>query len=148
VILHAGLVALYHRGEWRGVLIEGASGAGKSDLALRLIARDFALVADDRVKVWPVGGRLFGAAPWPLHGLIEARGVGVLRQSRRPFAEVRLAVGCLEPGQEVERMPEPEYRTLVGVDCPLVRLRPLEASAPEKLCRALFGLDPAAKGGI
>ena len=34
MIRHAGLVARRAGGVWRGVLIEGPSGSGKSDLAL------------------------------------------------------------------------------------------------------------------
>jgi serine kinase of HPr protein (carbohydrate metabolism regulator) len=149
-VIHAGLLAAYHRGAWRGVLIEGPSGCGKSDLALRLIGRGFSLVADDRVTLWTVQGRLYGAAPSPLRGLIEARGLGVLPEPARPFAAVWLIVQGLnaEHVEHAERVPEPQTRTLLGVACPLVRLRPLEASAPEKLCRALYGLVPGAKGGI
>ena len=33
MILHAGLIALRLDGHWAGVLIEGPSGSGKSDLA-------------------------------------------------------------------------------------------------------------------
>ena len=140
-ILHAGLIALYERGRWRGVLIEGPSGAGKSDLALRAMSLGFRLVADDRVILWTAGGRLFGAAPASLSGLVEARGLGVIGAPFRPFAEVRLAVWCA--GDEPERVPEPESRVLQGIERPLVRLRPLEASAPQKVIAALSLLGGA-----
>jgi serine kinase of HPr protein (carbohydrate metabolism regulator) len=35
-LLHANLVAYRRDGRWRGLLLRGASGAGKSDLSLRL----------------------------------------------------------------------------------------------------------------
>ena len=79
MILHASLVALRLSGVWRGALIEGASGAGKSDLALRALGEGFALAADDRVVVFASGGRLYGRSPAPLAGMIEARGVGITR---------------------------------------------------------------------
>ena len=66
---HAGLIALYGGGLWRGVLIEGRSGSGKSDLALRCLSLGFRLVADDRTRLWVSEGRLFGAAPEPIAGL-------------------------------------------------------------------------------
>ena len=72
MILHAGLVARRQDGYWRGVLIEGASGAGKSDLALRALDHGFRLVADDRVVVWASGGALYGRAPDSLAYLGEA----------------------------------------------------------------------------
>jgi HPr kinase/phosphorylase len=78
--LHASLVIL---GE-TGVLIRGRSGAGKSALALALLARAGAagwharLVGDDRVLVEVAGGRLVGRGHAAVRGLIEARGTGIL----------------------------------------------------------------------
>ena len=51
-VRHAGLIAARSNGPWRGVLIEGEAGAGKSDLTLRALAAGFRLVADDRVVLW------------------------------------------------------------------------------------------------
>jgi serine kinase of HPr protein (carbohydrate metabolism regulator) len=148
MIVHAGLIALYDRAAWKGVLIEGPSGCGKSDLALRALTLGFRLVADDRVRLWAGEGRLYGAPPATLAGLIEARGLGIFAQGARPFAEVRLIVRCAMPGEAAERVPEPCFRTHLGVPRPLISLPFLEASAPEKLCRALNVLDARAKGGI
>jgi serine kinase of HPr protein (carbohydrate metabolism regulator) len=134
---HAGLIALYDGGMWRGVLIEGPSGAGKSDLALRCLQLGFRLVADDRTQLWVSQGRLFGRAPGPIAGLIEARGLGVLPLEPRAMAEVKLAVRCLTPADALERLPDPATRTLLGVSLPTIGVRPLEASAPEKVLHAL-----------
>lgn len=141
---HAGLIALHDRGGWKGVLIEGASGSGKSDLALRCLSHGFRLVADDRTRLWVSQGRLFGAAPEPIAGLIELRGLGVLPEPARPLAEVRLVVHCLGSSDPLERLPDRETRILLGLSLPKVSVRPLEASAPEKLLRALSLLGGAA----
>lgn len=62
-----------------GVLLEGAAGAGKSTLALELISRGHALVADDAVELRrPAPGIVLGRAPATLAGFLEARGLGVL----------------------------------------------------------------------
>ena len=61
-----------------GVLILGASGVGKSDLALRLIADGALLVADDQTLVEARGDELWATAPATIAGLIEARGVGIV----------------------------------------------------------------------
>ena len=85
-----------------GVLIRGASGAGKSALALALIeaagrAGLFArLVADDRVLLRAACGRLL-ARPHPaLAGRVEKRGEGIVAVEHEPCGVVRCVVD-LEP---------------------------------------------------
>jgi len=138
VILHAGLVALRIGGLWRGALILGRSGAGKSDLALRTLDLGLRLVADDRVTVWTSGGALFGRSPDPLSSLIEARGHGVTAEPSVAFARIVLAARCA--AGPIERLPEPETETVAGTPLPLIRLDPREASAPAKLRRGLLHL--------
>jgi serine kinase of HPr protein (carbohydrate metabolism regulator) len=139
VIRHAGLLALRVDGEWRGALVEGPSGSGKSDLALRALDAGWSLVADDRTLLWTCADRLFGRAPDPLVGLMEVRGLGVLATSCRPFAEVRLVVRCVDT-VAVDRTPDPAARILLGVELPWVGLAAREASATAKLGRALTRL--------
>jgi len=139
MIRHAGLLALRLGGDWRGVLIEGPSGAGKSDLALRALDAGWALVADDRTLLWTSGGRLFGRAPDTLAGLIEARGLGVLPQAGRAYAEIGLIARCAL-SDEVERSHNDAVEVILGASVPVVRLAALEASAPAKLSRALTHL--------
>ena len=139
MILHAGLIALHDAGHWRGVLIEGPSGSGKSDLALRAIQAGWSLAADDRTLIWTSGGQVFGRAAPALAGLIEARGVGVVRAKARDFAPIHLVVRCVG-ADEVERMPEVQARDLLGVAIPRLDLAAREASAPAKLAQALCHL--------
>lgn len=141
MIVHGGLIAIRIGGAWSGALILGPSGAGKSDLALRALAQGFRLVSDDRTRLWTDAGRLFGEAPEPLAGLIEVRGVGVLREPQLRFSEVRLAV---RPGTP-ERLPDPDPERLLGVAVPCLTLDPFEVSAPAKLGRALTAFDAAHK---
>jgi len=141
VIAHAGLVAQRLGGMWRGALIEGPSGAGKSDLALRGAAEGLTMVADDRALLWLSDGRLFGRAPDALSGRMEVRGLDVLEEPSAPFCEVVLVALCAAP----ERLPEPEFAERLGVRLPVLRLAPLEASAPAKLARALRHLGCGAR---
>src|SRR5690606_35418340 len=97
-----------------GVLLRGASGSGKSDLALRLIDGGARLVADDRTDLAVEGGRLFASCPAPLAGRIEARGVGIGPVPSQPRAWVRLAVDLVAP-EAVERLPEPATSLIAGV---------------------------------
>ena len=144
MILHGGLIAVRTAGAWRGVLIEGPAGAGKSDLALRCLAEGFQLVADDRVALWTSAGRLFGRAPDTLVGRLEIRGLDVVSVPARPLAEVALTVRCGAP----ERIPDPTFAEILGISVPLIELDPLEASAPAKLSRALSHFDAAHKRRI
>ena len=145
MILHGGLVAWRRGGLWRGVLIQGPSGVGKSDLALRAVDGGACLVADDRVLLWKSGDRLYGRAPDALCGLTEVRGVEVMGCSHIRYAEVALSVRC-EAGQaEIARLYDGEEDEVLGVSLPCVRLHPCEASAPAKLRRAFDRLGRAAR---
>jgi len=144
VIRHAGLITRRVGGRWRGVLIEGASGAGKSDLALRALDQGFRLVADDRVVSWVSDGRLYGRAPDTLRGLIEVRGVGVMAVEPVAFCEIGLLARLEVP----ERMPDPTTETILGIEVPLLAVKPFEVSAPAKLGRAMQAFDAAHKRRI
>jgi len=112
--LHASAVAV----GGRGVLLLGPSGAGKSALALALIGRGAALVADDRVTLTRAGEALLARAPAPLAGLIEARGIGLLRLPALPEAPLALAVDLGRP--PAARMPHRATITHLGVDIELI----------------------------
>ena len=99
-----------------GLLIMGTSGSGKSSLALRMIALGATLVADDRVQITrPDDGPPLARAPAPLAGLIEARGLGLLRVGHQ--ASVRLAAAVDLDRAETARLPE--RRTLDVLGYPL-----------------------------
>jgi serine kinase of HPr protein (carbohydrate metabolism regulator) len=142
-VVHAGLIALYDARAWKGVLIQGPSGVGKSDLALRATGLGFRLVSDDRTLLWASQGRVYGGCPPAIAGLIEARGLGIVSLAARAFAQVRLIVRCLGEDEIIERMPEPACQTLLGVEVPTLDLRPLEATSPMKLLHALSLLGGA-----
>lgn len=135
--LHATAIALYLPGGWRAALITGASGAGKSDLALRLLAAGGRLVADDRTLVWASGGQLWARGPETLQGMVEARGVGLMAAPTLGLAPIGLLVAL--DGPPAERLPEPQYETLQAIAVRRLRLEPFEASAPTKLALALAG---------
>ncbi len=128
--IHAGCVAI----GGRGVLMAGRSGAGKSDLAMRLIDRGAALVADDYVELRCADKWLVAAAPSNIAGKMELRGVGILTL---PFlAEVQVAL-LVDLDLDAERLPGPQIRELGGVAIPTIGLNALEPSAPIKVEAAL-----------
>lgn len=102
----------------RGVLVLGPSGSGKSALALALVGRGAALVADDRVTLRRANGALVARAPAALSGLVEARGVGLLRLPSMPEAPLALAVAL--DRRPAARMPQPATITHLGVTLELI----------------------------
>ena len=138
--LHGTAAACWTPGVgWRAVLITGAPGAGKSDLALRLIGRGWRLVADDYAYVTASGGVLYAIAPGTIAGRMEARGVGVVPALARGLTRLSLVVD-LDGDGPVERLPEPAQRVIEGVALPALRLNGFEASAVEKVAAALARL--------
>ncbi|SEQ78711.1 HPr Serine kinase C-terminal domain-containing protein [Solimonas aquatica] len=76
-----------------GVLLTGASGVGKSELALELVTRGHQLVADDAVELRRHRGRLIAFAPRLLRGFLEARSLGILN-IRRLYGPHSIAARC------------------------------------------------------
>ena len=133
VTLHASCVAIHGR----AVLLTGASGSGKSDLALRLIDRGATLVGDDGIIVEARDGRLLARAGPNIAGQIEIRGLGILPTPAIAEAPLALAIALDQP---VPRMPEETLpvRVIEGLILPLLALDPFEGSAPVKVEKALL----------
>lgn len=129
--IHASCVAI----AGRAVLIAGRSGAGKSDLALRLIDRGATLVSDDYTVLRRSNGGLVAAPPPRIAGTIEARGIGLIE---RGFVQDVPVALLIDLDAAPERLPVPARRDLLGVAIPIVALAALEASAPIKVEAALL----------
>jgi serine kinase of HPr protein (carbohydrate metabolism regulator) len=135
-LMHATVVAV----DGKGVLITGPSGSGKSDLALRLIDRGAVLVSDDQVDLSADenSSKLFAHTPEALAGLIEVRGVGLMKTDYVGNATVALHVD-LGSGEDVERLPEPSFTEFFGVKVRKIWLNAQEDSSPLKVEWALKG---------
>jgi HPr kinase/phosphorylase len=131
MMLHGSCVAL----DEDGVLILGPSGAGKSDLVLRLIRQGWSLVADDQVELALRDGEPVAEAPPALRGMLEVRGLGLFRdlEAAGP-TRLRLVVQLVAAPP---RLPEPAWFAAPGRSLPLVTLRGLEPSLPDKVALAL-----------
>ncbi|MDO6591338.1 serine kinase [Loktanella sp. D2R18] len=112
--VHASCVAY----DGKAALFLGASGSGKSALALRMMALGCDLVADDRVVLTAQEGALVATCPETIAGLIEARGIGILNAANVPNAVVQVVVDM--DMQEQDRLPETRYVTLCDLRTPLI----------------------------
>ena len=136
--IHVSSVAI----DGRAVLIGGRSGAGKSDLALRLIDRGATLISDDYTFVRRVGAQASASAPERIAGRIEVRGVGIMELPTAQDVPVALYVDL---SGEPARLPEGTDRiAIAGIPIPSLALDGHHASAPLKVEAALrlVGLPP------
>jgi HPr kinase/phosphorylase len=138
--IHASCVAL----GTMGVLILGESGAGKSDLVLRLIDEGAVLVADDRTDLYVAKGRLSARAPKSIAGLIEVRGLGLIAQPFRKSAILALTVRL----GTSERLPKPAfYSPPEGLGAAqLVPLMIVKANAASASARIRLALKAFGRG--
>jgi HPr kinase/phosphorylase len=118
------------------VFIRGASGSGKSDLAFRLIMQGASLISDDQVDLEKRQDKIHAGAIDAIRGLIEVRGIGLLRYPVAGPAPLKLVID-LVPREDVPRLPEMQALDILGVSLPLFRLHAFEASAPCKLRAAM-----------
>ena len=111
--VHATCVAVGDR----AVLLAGASGTGKSSIALELMAYGATLVSDDQVVLVAESDVIVASAPPAIAGLIEARGLGVLKARAKDGATIAMVVDL--DVSTSDRMPERRVVTLLGCDLPL-----------------------------
>ena len=116
--IHASCVAAHGK----GLLIMGPSGAGKSALALQMIALGARLVADDRCEIFAQQDRLIARAPAEIAGLIEARGLGIIRLPYCEHIQVQAVVDLTDSAPE--RMPQPRSLHLLGIAVEFLHFHP------------------------
>ncbi|MDQ2632580.1 MAG: HPr kinase/phosphorylase [Pseudomonadota bacterium] len=140
---HASAIVLADR----GIVIAGASGSGKTQLALALVGLGrslglFArLVADDQVLLSAHRGRLVCAAPPAIAGLAEVRGLGPQPVRYEAKAPVDLLVRLVERGA-AERFPEADTEVLLGCHVPLMKLAADDRQAATTAVAARLLLSP------
>ncbi len=122
-----------------GVLLRGHAGAGKSSFALSLINRGFKLVADDQVWVVVQDEQLQAFPADALKGLLEVRGVGILRLGHTQVCVIKYLID-LVPGFRSDRMPESMTTNLNGVPLRSFQMNPMDPRSIEKIL-VLFHQD-------
>lgn len=118
------------------VFLRGTSGSGKSDLAFRLIESGCELVCDDQVVLEKRQGKIFADSIESIRGLIEVRGVGLLRYPVAAATRLRLIID-LSYHEDVPRLPEWETEDILGVALPRLKLHAFDVSTPLKIRKAM-----------
>jgi HPr kinase/phosphorylase len=140
--LHATTVSL----NGTAVMIRGASGMGKSDLALQLLEStgngltgqpiNTVLVADDQTILSRRGEIIYASCPDTIAGLLEVRGHDVLQvEAVQNLPLVLVLVVDLRPSAQIERLPQPEdmLTQILGLAIPNIMIDPAKASAASRL---------------
>ena len=133
MLLHASCVVL----QGRAVLLTGASGVGKSDVALRLIDAGATLVADDQTLLHVRDDVLVASPPPSIAGMIEVRHIGLFRFPYIEAAPVALAVELTPADAFLERLPELDSVFFLDRRVQRLRLPSFAASTPAKIRAAL-----------
>jgi hypothetical protein len=133
--IHASCVAIGAQ----GVLLLGKSGAGKSDLALRLIDDGARLVADDRTILYVIGGALYARAPASIKGLLEIRGLGIIELPVRAHVKIALVVRLGPEGARLPRLRRyrPPAPLTAVMHPPQIAMNGFFASSPARIRAAL-----------
>jgi serine kinase of HPr protein (carbohydrate metabolism regulator) len=133
--LHASCISIGSR----GVLLLGKSGSGKSDLALRLMARGAMLVADDQVILSEENKALIASVDPSIRGLIEIHGVGLVKFPVANNIPVRLAVNLVQL-EQMEHIPNPQTYETLGIKLPQISIYGFDSSAPDKIYAAIHAM--------
>jgi HPr kinase/phosphorylase len=134
--IHATAIAIATEQGFRAMLLRGRSGSGKSDLALRLIDAGARLVTDDQSVLSRRGDAIVVSPPARISGLLEVRGIGIMRVEALAEAPVMLIVDLVAP-EQIDRLPERRRETILGLTLPVIAVAPFETSAAAKLRLAL-----------
>ena len=132
--IHAALIA----NQGIGILISGASGSGKSRLAIEAMQFGAKFIADDQVALSLNTGMLMGGPLPGFKGVLELRGVGLVQLPDTATQQVIHCIVELLPVEQIERLPAArETRELLGVKVPVVRMAPPPYSSGALLLSAV-----------
>ena len=104
--------------EGKGVLILGASGSGKSSLAIACMSLGATLVGDDYVDIQLESDQIVAKRPPNISGLIEVPKIGILKCTHLEKTKIALAVDMSK--NETARLPRRRHIVLQNCEIPLI----------------------------
>jgi len=129
--VHATSVAI----DGYGVIIIGPSGAGKTDLAIRLIDRGACLISDDRTILSRANNVVTLNPPEKTAGQIELHSLGIYLVQFISNIELKMIVELVN---QAERYPmDSQIEKILDIQIPKIKLNAQSASAPIKVEMAL-----------
>ncbi len=116
------------------LLLRGPSRSGKSDLALRCLELGLVkLISDDQVISRRQQNQILISAPPQIAGLLEVRGVGIVKYPYHPDPVPLVLVIDLLPLAQLERLPTPTTVDIMGCPIAAAQIHAFEHSAPQKI---------------
>lgn len=122
--------------EDNGIMIIGSSGSGKSDLALRLIDSGGTLISDDRTVCERKDNKIFLFTLKEIKGLIEVRGVGIIKVPYVENVQLKLLVSLTE--EKLDRLPRIKNKKIFNISIPQIKISAKDISAVAKIKLKLF----------
>ena len=117
-IIHASSVDI----NGKGVVILGKSGAGKSNLAIKLISMGAKLISDDQTHFKCKENKIIISKPETTPNFIEARGIGLIKVpfvvSSKLFCFVKIT------NLELNRLPNAKNKYCFGKKIKLMEFNP------------------------
>ncbi|MGY9002070.1 MAG: HPr kinase/phosphorylase [Rhodospirillales bacterium] len=127
-----------------GILIQGPSGSGKSDLALRLIDTGAQLVSDDQTLLTETAGKLIASSPDTISGVMEVRGIGLIHVETQTEASIGVIIDLVNR-DAVSRLPVPNSKSLIDtapdIRLPVYQLHAFDSSTPAKVRLAVQAIQ-------
>ena len=138
LMLHGTAVLLRGRAHPpAAVFLRGLSGSGKSDLAFRLVEKGATLVCDDQVVFQRKQDKVMVSGVAAINGLLEVRGVGLLRYPAEPHpVPLRLIVNLVKR-DDVPRLPDWKNEDILGVNIAVLALHAFDVSTVLKVQKAM-----------
>ena len=117
-IIHASSVDI----NGKGIVILGKSGAGKSNLAIKLISMGAKLISDDQTHFKLIENKIIISKPETTPNFIEARGIGLIEApfvvSAKLFCFVKIT------NLELKRLPNAKKKYCFGKKIKMIEFNP------------------------